>query len=356
MYNFISVGGTCINRLIKLDNIFANACNIVDVTSLDHFKEHLDKGFIPIFNGLNNNPTKEFKEYIEYVNDNNIHVLIDAMYEANIMKFHHCHITSPTTLLTANLNLKEHNNFDNVISVPYFILQTYILYKQEFKVQPISFQEHINSTKKSFLCLNGVNRDSRRYVYDYLRNNNLLDEPIYSFINRNAGEEIIRKYPTILLKDDVVDTDDGVTWDNTFNRNWFLKTYFNLVTESSAKNDASSGEMPLHNFENTFFTTEKTIKPIFNCHPFICIADKNYHTNLKETFGFEMYDEIFDYSFDSIGEHEQRFDGVLSQLSNDVDYMLIKEKLEHNQQIFLDHNRNKNILLNLLKQIDNLYN
>ena len=354
MYNFVAVGGTCLNRLIKLDNVFVNSCNIVDATSLDHFKEHLDKGFKPIFNGLNNNPKEEFKEYIEYVNDNNIHVLIDAMYEANVMKFHHCEITSPTTLLTANLNLKEHDYFDNVITVPYFVLQSYILYTQEFKVQPISFQEHINSTKKSFLCLNGVNRHSRRYVYDYVQDNNLLGDATFSFTNRNAGEKIISEYPTILLKDDVPNNDDGVTWDNTFNRNWFLKTYFNLVTESSSKNDASSGPMPLSNFENTFFTTEKTIKPIFNCHPFICIADKNYHTNLKQAFGFEMYDEIFDYSFDSIGEHEQRFDGVLSQLTNNVDYMLIKAKLEHNQQLFLDHNRNKNILLNLLKQIDKM--
>lgn len=45
MYNFVAVGGTCLNRLIKLDNVFVNSCNIVDVTSLDHFKEHLDKGF-----------------------------------------------------------------------------------------------------------------------------------------------------------------------------------------------------------------------------------------------------------------------------------------------------------------------
>jgi hypothetical protein len=352
MYNFIAVGGTCLDRLIKIDNLVANVCNIIDATSLDHFKEHVDKGFKPIFNGLNNNPTKEFEEYIEYVNDNNIHVLIDAMYEANVMKFHHCHITSPTTLLTANLNMKQHDYFDNVISVPYFVLQSYILFTQEYKVQPISFQEHINSSKKSFLCLNGVNRDSRRYVYDYVQDNNLLDEAIFSFINRMAGEDIIRKYPTILLKDDVPNNDDGVTWDNTFNRNWFLKTYFNLVTESSAKNDASAGPIPLHNFENTFFTTEKTMKPIFNCHPFICIADKNYHANLKQAFDFEMYDEIFDYSFDSISEHEQRFDGVLNQLTNDVDYMSIKEKLEHNQQLFLDHNRHRDILINMLKQID----
>ena len=64
MYNFVAVGGTCLNRLIKLDNVFVNSCNIVDATSLDQFKEYIDKGYKPIFNGLNNNPTKEFEEYI----------------------------------------------------------------------------------------------------------------------------------------------------------------------------------------------------------------------------------------------------------------------------------------------------
>jgi hypothetical protein len=43
---------------------------------------------------------------------------------------------------------------------------------------------------------------------------------------------------------------------------------------------------------------------------------------------------------------------VLNQLTNDVDYMSIKEKLEHNQQLFLDHNRHRDILINMLKQID----
>ena len=352
MYNFIVVGGSSLSRLISIHPTISNACNIVNAKSLEHFKEHVDKGYKVIVHGLNNNPKEEFKEYLDYINKNNIHAIIDAMYEANVMNFHHCELTSPTTLLISNLNIKEHNYFDNVITVPYFLIQSYILWLNEYKIAPLQFQQHINNTKKSFLCLNGVNRQSRRYVYDYIRDNNLLEEAIFSFINRGAGANALARYPTITLHDDVEDNDDGVTWDNTFNRDWFLKTKFNLVTESSAKNDASSGDVPLQNFEDTFFTTEKTIKPIFNCHPFICIADKNYHANLKHAFGFEMYDEIFDYSFDSISQHEQRFDGVLNQLTNNVDYMLIKEKLEHNQQLFLDHNGNKNILLNLLKQID----
>lgn len=353
MYNFIVVGGTCLNRLHTLDS---ELCNIVDATSLDHFKEFVDKGYKVIIHGLHNNPNLEFKEYIDYLNQNNIPVIIDALYEANVMKFHHCHLTVPTTLLTANMLIKEHNSFDNVISVPYFLLQSYVLWTNEFKIEPVTYQEHINNNKKSFLCLNGVNKPGRRFTYDYLRQNNLLEEAIFSFTNRNSGVDILDKYPTIYLDDDIENNNDGVTWDNTFRKSWFLNTNFNLVTESSSSNESSSGPEPLQQFSNAFFPTEKTFKPIFNSHPFICIADKDYHKNLNEFLDIELYDEVFDYSFDKIEDHEQRWREVLHQCETTIDYTQIKDKLEHNQNLFLDYGKKKNILVDLLNQIDNVYN
>lgn len=353
MYNFISVGGTTLNRLGLLDN---SLYNIIDATSVDHFKEHVDKRYIVIIQGLNNNPNEEFSEYIEYINQNNIPVVVDALYEANVMKFHYSNITSPTTLLTSNMLVTNHTNFDNVITIPYFLLQSYCLLTQQYKIPPITYNEHISKTKASFLCLNGVNKPSRRAVYDYLRDNNLINDAIFSFINRNAGDNAIVNYPTITLDNDIVDIEDGVTWDNTYRSDWFYDTYFNLVTESSANNDANTGNMPLMVFDNTFFPTEKTFKPIYNTHPFICVADFDYHKNLNELLGFELYDEVFDYSFDSIKTHDRRWRCLLENLPTEIDYTLIKEKLEFNQHRFLDKQRNTNILINMLKQIDNLHN
>ena len=74
MYNIATIGGTTLNRfqLIAEDLI-----NIELVTSLDKLKELIDKNYIVVVNGLNNNPKVEFAKYIEYLNTNDIHVIVD---------------------------------------------------------------------------------------------------------------------------------------------------------------------------------------------------------------------------------------------------------------------------------------
>ena len=54
------------------------------------------------------------------------------------------------------------------------------------------------------------------------------------------------------------------------------------------------------------FPTEKTFNSFLTIH-FICIVDVDYHKHLKEHFGFELYDEIWNYDFDSIKEKEPRW-------------------------------------------------
>lgn len=355
MYNIATIGGTTLNRfqLIAEDLI-----NIELVTSLDKLKELIDKNYIVVVNGLNNNPKVEFAKYIEYLNTNDIHVIVDSMYEANVQKFHDCGFTTTTTLLTSNLLMESHSHFGEVITVPYFMLQSYGLLKYKFKKTPVTFNEHLLSDKKSFLCLNGVNKPGRRFVYNYCMENDLIQEAIFSFHNRDHGSTF-EGYPTITLSDDVKDTNDGVTWDNDYKNSWFENTYFNLVTESSANNDANEGPMPLQSFNNSFFPTEKTFKPIFNNHPFVSISDFEYHKNLKDYLGFELYDEIWDYDFDSKEAPEERWLKLLEQVNviskEGIDYNLIKEKLEYNQSVFLNEQQHKKTIGNILKQIDNLY-
>ena len=355
MYNIASIGGTSLDRFKLINDIL----NIENVTSIDQLKSLIDKNYIVVINGLKNNPKEEYAEFIDFLNTNKIHVIVDAMYEASIMKFHHIGLTTTTTLLTSNLLSTHHDFFDNVITVPYFMLQSYGLLKKVLDKQPVTIEEHLQSSKKSFLCLNGVNKPSRRFVYDYCRQNNLIKDSIFSFVNRHAGNQTIKEYPTIMLDEDIQDSDDGVTWDNDYRDSWFKDTIFNLVTESSANNDANEGIEVLWQFDKCFFPTEKTFKPIFNNHPFICIADVDYHKNLKEHFGFELYDEIWDYDFDSIKEKEPRWLKVCYQVSyyqkEGIDYNKISEKLQHNQQIFLNEEQHKKTIGNILKQIDNLY-
>jgi hypothetical protein len=62
------------------------------------------------------------------------------------------------------------------------------------------------------------------------------------------------------------------------------------------------------------FITEKTAIPLFYMKPFLVASCKNYHKILQR-MGYELYTEIFDYSFDSIDDLETRFEGIMGNLN-----------------------------------------
>lgn len=65
--------------------------------------------------------------------------------------------------------------------------------------------------------------------------------------------------------------------------------------------------------------TSKTLKPIFYQKPFIVLGAKKIHYYLKK-YGFKLYNEIFDYSFDELSSTKDRFDSIVNQVNNLIDY------------------------------------
>ena len=84
--------------------------------------------------------------------------------------------------------------------------------------------------------------------------------------------------------------------------------------------------------------TEKTYRCILQQQPFLAFGGINQNQELTK-YGFKMYDEIFDYSFESDPILENRIQGVIDNLNNIKDkdytelYQLIKPKLEYNQNL-----------------------
>lgn len=362
MFKGLVMAGSTLSRLVDDTHRDADFVHINNgyelVVSLEKFKEYIDNGYNVIVSQLENGGIPDiYDPYVEYINNNNIPVICDGLYEANIMNFHeNKKIKTHKTLLMSNLLAETHNSFDRTITVPFFYLQSYVLYKR-FKLSPITYNEHLTATKNSFLCLNAVCRPSRMFVYDFFDQRNMLNEINFSFLRRGTQDHEHTNYKKIELPNDVNAKDDGVTWDNMFPRNWYRDSYFKLVTESSAENEASSGPLPLQKYDECFFPTEKTFKAIYNALPFICVADKDYHKNLKKFFGFEMYDEIWDYSFDSEENFRNRTTMLLEQIEqmykDGIDYNKIKDKIEHNQNIYINENKHKEMLSNVFNSIDN---
>tara|TARA_R110002153_G_scaffold7259_1_gene32620 strand:- start:10454 stop:11578 length:1125 start_codon:yes stop_codon:yes gene_type:complete len=63
----------------------------------------------------------------------------------------------------------------------------------------------------------------------------------------------------------------------------------------------------------SYFYTEKTAKAIWCLKPFLIVGCANVNTRLTE-WGFEIYDELFDYSFDSIADRDERYEASIVEL------------------------------------------
>lgn len=107
------------------------------------------------------------------------------------------------------------------------------------------------------------------------------------------------------------------------------KCLFNLVSESS---------------DLLTFITEKTFKPILHGQAFLCFGYRAQNTCLRD-YGFELYDEIFDYSFDDLPLIEDRIQGIINNINNlkDKNYHELYDKIKHKIE------RNKNRAIDILE-------
>ena len=87
------------------------------------------------------------------------------------------------------------------------------------------------------------------------------------------------------------------------------------------------------------FITEKTFKNVLISQPFICFSSKNHNKSLTN-FGFVLYDEIIDYSFDSENELEKRIDGIIKNLNTlkNENYHTIKSPIVNNKLLLNYYN------------------
>lgn len=106
----------------------------------------------------------------------------------------------------------------------------------------------------------------------------------------------------------------------------YKQSFFQIVTES---------------FEHEILFSEKTATPLFFAKPFLILGTKNYNRRLTD-LGFVLYDELFDYSFDSMDNLKDRVEGVVQNLIEIMSYSnakknqklgAIRDKLVYNKQL-----------------------
>ena len=231
----------------------------------------------------------------------------------------------------------------NFICWPTFLLH-YAYYGATKNLGNIDNLGEITNFDKFYLCLNAKGRNHRALFIDNLSKHNLFNDGIVTWNSVNRDNYEFKYWNEEIIKYDNYDFSNQST---EYSNVLFSKALVNVVTETS--------EHPSY-----LFITEKTYKPILFEQPFICLGAKNQNHGL-ERFGFQLYDELFDYSFDTECELQKRIDGIIDNLlkiknDNLIElYKKVKNKVKLNKQRALDIINNDPYVPNILIELYKLH-
>lgn len=228
------------------------------------------------------------------------------------------------------------------------------------KVDLCTTDEYINTKKEKFFLSYNKNctRPHRKLFIMWLLQSKLIDDTLYSLLinadYQHTGTGIFkeiyeRPYVSELLEyhgDFLSLGYNKLDWDYVNNKNdvysnttyttkdHYTKTLFNVVTETSFENDSLN-------------LTEKAYKPLANCHPFLILGDVFANKKILD-YGFQIYDDLIDYSFDTIQDNVDRFVACTNEIkrihSLGEEYIMEwykknVNKIEYNKNLFLEYSK-----------------
>jgi hypothetical protein len=171
---------------------------------------------------------------------------------------------------------------------------------------------------KKYICYNRLEKPHRKQVVDWIKENDYLEDGYVSFP------------PDLTL--DYTNFDDNWAYHKVCTDHYDT-SFFSII------NEANYGS-----FDHCFLT-EKTWKSIFNFHPIIVVGGKGSLRYLKKQ-GFDIFEDIFDTSYDSIHDEEKR----LQKIFETLDDFLSKYSLSELQKI------RENIFPRLLNNYNHFWN
>ena len=210
--------------------------------------------------------------------------------------------------------------------------------------------------KYNFCSLNGTRKDHRaRLVRDIHDVNNLIYS-YYPFEDRDQLEE------TFDIADDKKYLKELTEFNEIYDEEIFSKvldkplrdqTKVEITDKMNSKWEAFQSCVPVEYVqscadlvsdafvEDGLSFTEKTWKPVLLKKPYILMSGRNVHTSLQR-MGYELYTELFDYSFDG-KDFDDRYESIVKQVKNLCQLSVkdfskevkgLSDKVEYNYQHF----------------------
>lgn len=182
---------------------------------------------------------------------------------------------------------------------------------------------------RPFVCLNNRVTYYRCKLVESLSRNDLLSKGYVSWI-KSLDDGIY---------DDIFESFDNMPRLLDRNEeNQSLKTHQLIYEEKYFKgfvNIISEGEVMLKDI------SEKTFYAILHKKPFLILGSSKIHKTLK-ALGFELYDNLFDYSFDDEECIDKRIEGIIQNIKSienkdyNVLYKILSKKLEKNFNRYIE--------------------
>lgn len=261
--------------------------------------------------------------------------------------------------------LQKHFSNDNIITIAGGIsTQDKIVEDERFILLPwlmleislVNDQYKLTSTAKPkmFDALLGLNRPHRRYIFEQLKNSNLLDQGYVSLLNNtsmNDDHSICYRSPELNQVEEIDIQSQLVNNLNIFKSFDRLRphtSFPSIKTRASAVVPAKIYDSSYFSIvaetlhEHGYFFTEKTAKPLHSMRPFIMFGTPRMLDALRK-YGFETFSEVIDESYDQVLNHNQRFNMAFEQVQRlcqenfNLVYQKLKPKLKHNQDLLVNH-------------------
>lgn len=193
-----------------------------------------------------------------------------------------------TSLRSTNVIIPKNANV--YFNPEYWISETYRFIQQH------NCQVTVKNLEKIFLSLNTRPHTHRCKFIDYVKKHNLMEFGDISWhFTENPSYEWKYWSPKVMTLDDEYkkNLNSYQTIPIQFNT-----TFMSLISESTLK---------------SHFITEKTWMPVFFKKPFLIWGPSGIHEKFK-SLGFKLYDDVFDYSFDSVDDDNTRLDMLMEEV------------------------------------------
>ena len=232
-------------------------------------------------------------------------------------------------IISAGPNIKINDNVYCRSSFGYYLINKYMTV---LKHSRMNFDDVHTKANKLYTLYCNRGSYARQTIIDTFAREKLIDQGVVTF-RGNYYTELPWKYhdgsPLIDEEDFVYGVPNTMLDPTQFPKSFFTG-FVDVVCESR--------EEP-----KEFFMTEKTAKSIVALKPFVALSCQHYHKHLQEEYGIEPYTEIFDYSFDSCVDINDRIEGIvhnvksLADKDKNVIHDLVFDKMVRNKQRYNEY-------------------